>query len=77
MAQITAKHHEEMQFRDGDPHEPPDEDKMNEILENINTKISDKNKRKLSKNISPDEVREAIKRTSNDTLGADPPLPGG
>ena len=66
MAQIAAKHHEEMQFRDGNPHELPDVDKMNKILENVSAKISDESRRKLSENISPDEVREAIKRTSND-----------
>ena len=66
MTQIAAKHHEEIQSKDGDPHEPPDDNKMNEILENINAKISDESKRKLSENISPDEIREAIRRTSND-----------
>ena len=66
MTQLAARHHENLQSLDRNPNEEPEADKIDEVLKHIKTKISEEGRRKLSESITYDEVRYAIKKTSND-----------
>jgi ribonuclease HI/exonuclease III len=66
MAQIAARYHEEIQREGHDPQAPPDEQRLNEILDLLGKSLPAESRRKLSEKISEDEVREAVKSTPND-----------
>jgi len=66
MTNITAKYHENLQSDEHNPRDPPNRQHLDEILGQLKTRLSDKNKTELAKTITEDQVREAIKKTSNE-----------
>jgi ribonuclease HI/exonuclease III len=66
MAQITASYHDKLQHDGHDPQLAPDEAGLNEILNQVKTKLSEESKRMLREEISEGEIREAIKKTNNE-----------
>jgi len=66
MTNITAKYHEKLQSDEHDPRAPPNRQHLEEILNQLETKLSNKSKAELANPITEDQVREAIKKTSNE-----------
>ena len=66
MAQIAKEYHEQLLTIDRDPKEEPDEEKLDKVLENINTKLSAENVENLRKTVSEEEVITALMDSAND-----------
>ena len=66
MAEVAGKYHYDLQFADHTPYNPPNAQKLSEALRPIKTRLSNASKEKLSIQISEDEVRRAIKKSTND-----------
>lgn len=68
MAQIAAEHYEHIQHNDHDPHTPPEEQSLNEILNLIKSKVTENTKRALTKQITEEEVRDTINKTTSEKV---------
>ena len=66
MAQIAATYHNRIQFTDHNPHTIANPLKLNGILNNLKTKLSNESKQKLQEEISEEDVRYAIRKSNND-----------
>jgi len=66
MTKIAAQYYEDVQSADHDPQALPDQRELNEILSQTRLRISNESKRKIAEEISEEDVRLAIKKTSND-----------
>jgi hypothetical protein len=66
MAQIAARYHKRIQQDEHDPQAPPDDRDLDDILNKIKRKLPEESRRKLTENITEEEVRNAIKNTPND-----------
>ena len=66
MAEIAAKHHRDIQHEDRDPRAQPDEDTLDEILQNVKRRTSEDSRRLLAEQITEGEVREAMRKTTNE-----------
>jgi len=66
MTNIAAKYHEKLQSDKHDPNAPPNRQHLEEILNQLAVKLSNKSKAELESPITEEQVREAIKKTSNE-----------
>ena len=66
MAQIAAEYYKGMQHNDHDPHALPDEQTLDEILGPIRTKVTENTRHALASQITEEEVREAINKTTSE-----------
>lgn len=66
MVEIAARYHEQIQLADRNPQDPPDKPKLDKILGRIRAKLPAPDKDKLLELISEREVRNVIRKTSND-----------
>jgi len=66
MAQIAKEYHEQLLTIDRDPRTEPDEEKLHEALENINTRLAQEDIEELRKSVSSEEVEEALNDSAND-----------
>ena len=66
MAGIAAQYHSDIQHEGHDPQNQPNAEALDEILRHIRRKASDDSKRYLSEQITEEEVREAMRKTTNE-----------
>ena len=66
MAEMAAKYHHDLQFANHIPYDPPNNQKLSDILRPIKTRLSNASKVKLSTQILEDDIRQAIKKSAND-----------
>jgi hypothetical protein len=66
MASKAKQYHESLQHTDCDLTEQPDPTKLNNILENITTRTTPKQKNDLTKYMNRSEVHRAVKDQAND-----------
>jgi len=66
MARIAKEYHEQLLTIDRDPKVNPDEEKLKKILENIDAKLTQTDTDELRKNVSAEEVAQALTDSAND-----------
>ena len=66
MAEITARYHEDIQNDGHNPLIPPDENSLEDILRHIKRKTSEGSKIYLAEQITEQEVRNAIRKTTSE-----------
>ena len=66
MARIAANYHEKLQHDGHDPRDQPEHQALEDVLRNVKMKLSKEGKTALSKPISEEEIREAIRITTSE-----------
>jgi len=66
MAKIAKEYHENLQSRDRNPTDAPDQTRINAILENINTSTTPKQKNELAQHLNWGKVHQALHESAND-----------
>ena len=65
MARKAKEYHDSLQNVDRDPAQPPDQAKLDKILENVTTRTTPKQKNKLAKYLSCLDIHKALRDLSN------------
>ena len=66
MAKAAKTYHDNLQHKDRDPAAPPNQEKINAMLENIATRTTPKQKNNLAKYLDWSDIHQATKEQAND-----------
>ena len=66
MAELAKRYHENLQTKDRDPTSPPDQTKLEAVLENITSKVTQEQKSVLARHLKWGDIHTALSDSAND-----------